>query len=177
MVWETPGKASPKTEAVEPTVPAESQDQSEAILTWLQAAHSAAYYKQAEMEARRALIGAYFDGKEEKGTRRFHFANGYSLKYGQTEKLEFVKLDYLSDTDLESQIQALESFIRAMGAEASFIADRLIKWAPSLSKTEYDKLDMRNPLHVNIKTAVDNHLITKYNAPTMELEPPKEPKT
>lgn len=145
------------------------------VMAWSEAKYNATFFADVEMTARKALSAAAFGATVGPGTHRFGFANGYTLKLGQRETLEFVELEGVAG-DKARQIFDLEDRIGALGGEAPFLVERLIKWAPSVSKTEYDKLDPSNPMHVKIKEMIDTHLVTKKGAPALELEDPKEPK-
>lgn len=120
--------------------------------------------KAGEMEARTAVFAFNFPNPQP-GVNRVELNNGYKLKATH-------KLNYKFDASLDA-IDAAEDDCCKLGAEAKFLAERIICWKAEPSVSEYKKLDLSNPLHVQVKAIVDRILEIKPGAPTLEIEPPK----
>lgn len=133
--------------------------------------------KLAEMEARKAVTEAFFPNAV-KGTQRQPLANGWALKFvhGYNYKLgdsDKINPDTGAKVRIDDQIFALQSEIEKMGEVAEHIIDRCIKWSPDLSVTEYQKLDLNDPIQKLIKSKIDDVLTISDKAPVLELEAPK----
>jgi hypothetical protein len=87
--------------------------------------------KEAESAARTAAVMAFFpNGHVPKGTNNFDLGDSWEAKF--TGVLNF-KVD---DAAAKVAVQALYS----QGEKGAFVADRLFRWEPKLSVTEYTKL-------------------------------------
>lgn len=135
-----------------------------------QAAETAlAVAKASEMTARKAAVDFCFDQYNNSGTERIELGNGYQAKavkkvnYGWVKALDGVKVD-------RKKIEAALNQIEALGNEGPFIAERLIKWSPELSLTEYNKLAPQ------YKAIIDPVIVTTDGAPTLDIIAPKEKK-
>jgi hypothetical protein len=120
--------------------------------------------KAGEMEARKAVFAFNFPNPQP-GVNRVELNNGYKLKATH-------KLNYKFEASLDA-IDEAEDKCCKLGAEAKFLAERIICWKAEPSVSEYKKLDMSNPLHVQVKAIVDGILDIKPGAPTLEIEAPK----
>jgi len=117
--------------------------------------------KDAEMKAREAVVAAFpFDASKEEGTQNIDLANGWKLKVVK-------KLNYKLDNTEDATDKALDK-LEKMGPEGMFIAERLVKWKPELSVSEYRKLS------ASFKAVIDTVLTTSPGAPTLELVEPKK---
>jgi mRNA-degrading endonuclease HigB of HigAB toxin-antitoxin module len=115
--------------------------------------------KAAEMTAREEVVSAFpFDADKLEGTQNIDLANGWKLKVVK-------KLNYKLDKTDDKTDKALEK-IEKLGAEGVFIAERLVKWTPELSVSEYRKLDKK------FKDIIDGVLTTTPGAPSLELIDP-----
>lgn len=125
---------------------------------WKDASETLDKAKQVEMDLRRAVFEVKFPGHGE-GTTRVPLANGYHLK-------AVGKMNY-NLANKEGETEGALTKLAAAGPEGAFIADRLVKWTPELSITEYRKLAP------HYKTIIDTVLTIKPGAPTLEIEAPK----
>lgn len=90
------------------------------------------------------------------GTNRVELGRGWKLKAAITETFTLDK-----DTDKVKEVLAeLEDHI----------ADKLVKWKPTISKTAYEMLSDHD------KNLVNKVLTTRENKPTFTIEEPKEEK-
>ena len=110
------------------------------------------------MALRKAIFEVQFPNHSE-GTARVPLGNGYQLK-------AVGKLNYKLDNKDGATEKALEE-LETAGNEGKFLADRLVKWSPELSITEYRKLDPQ------YKVIIDKVLTINPGAPTLEIEEPK----
>lgn len=125
---------------------------------WLDAKKALDSAKDAEMNARVAVVAAFpipTDKKE--GTVNVDLANGYKLKV-------VLKQNYnLDGNAIDGALDLLEK----AGEDGKFIADRLVSWKASLSTREYKLL---TPAY---KTIIDKVLTITDGSPTVELVEPK----
>jgi len=127
-----------------------------AIMSWRNAKQTLDAAKENEMQMRKNLTNLLFPNPV-KGTQRFNLGNGYSIKLVH-------KLNYKLDKDRVEQ--ALDK-IEAQGPKGELIAERLVKFTPELSQTEYKLLSEID------KKIIDEVLTVEPGAPTLELEEPK----
>lgn len=146
------------------------------IQTWLDAKPVLETAKSAEAEARAIVTKTLFP-EARKGTQRYNLNGGYKIKlvYGLTYTLgDKDKVDGEGKkVSIESQVRAVEEKIAALGAEAELLLDRLIKWKPELSGSEYEKLDGDNPTQLAIRNLIDEVLTIKPASPQLSFEEPK----
>lgn len=129
------------------------------ILQWTESAKKLAEAKEIELALRNEVIALNFEGHKESGTENVELGNGYKLK-------AVFKLNYrLNNTD-DAVDKALSKLEKA-GTEGAFIAERLVKWKPELSVTEYGKLDPK------FKKIIDEVITTSPGTPSLELVEPK----
>jgi len=139
------------------------------ILAWRDKAEQLERLKAEELIARNAVAKLFSDPKE--GTNTIALGNGYELKYvhsfnfnlsnSDKPKPESGMLPLATDVALDA--------IEKMGNEGKFIAERLVKWSPELSITEYRLLADDSP----IKKAIDKALKISPAAPKITLVVPK----
>lgn len=122
--------------------------------------------KNAEMEIRKAIVAIAFDPSKQSGTERVPLHNGYELKSVKKLNYGFVKGPDGKGID-KNRIDAALATIEADGAVGELIAQRLVKWEPTLSLTEYKLLSAAH------KAAIDAVIVTSDGAPTLEIVPPK----
>lgn len=134
----------------------------ELIMAWKQANEALAFAKEHEMKLRLELAKAEFKFDEnalEAGTENIELGNGYKLK---CEK----KINYSLNNKDDAVDKALTK-IEKSGAEGAFIVDRLVRWKPELSVSEYKKLDPK------YKKIIDEVVTTKAATPSLTLVEPK----
>lgn len=117
-----------------------------------------------EVELRKQVFAADFP-EPELGTQRIELGAGYKLKavYSLSYKL-------IGGNDM---VETIQNTVAGLSATGSVLADRLIKWTPELSTSEYKKLDPDVPEQLAIKQLIDKIIETKPATPTLEVEAPK----
>lgn len=130
----------------------------ELIVNWKKATLILAAAKVNEMILRNDIIKECFENHKEEGTENVELGNDYKLKAVFKQSYTFpdkVKLD-----------EAL-SKIEETGEAGKLVAERLVRYKPELSVTEYKKLDSI------YRKVIDEVLITKPSTPSLELVEPK----
>ena len=132
------------------------------ILAWEAAVKALAAAKDAEAALRKEVLAEAFAFDPEalrEGTENFELGNGYKLK-------AVFKISRNLNNENEAVDKVL-SKIEKTGPEGAFIAERLVKWKPELSVSEYKKLPEK------FKKLFDEVVISKEATPTLELVAPK----
>ena len=135
------------------------------ILAWEQALKALAAAKDAEAALRKEVLAEAFAFDPEalrEGTENFELGNGYKLK-------AVFKISRNLNNENEAVDKVLSKIEKA-GAEGQFIAERLVKWKPELSVSEYKKLPEK------FKKMIDEVVTSKEATPSLELVAPKTPK-
>lgn len=130
----------------------------EKIVEWLDASKKLAEAKEQELLLRNEVIKLSFKNPKESGTENVELGNGYKLK--AVFKLNY-RLNNLND-GVNKAIQQIEK----LEPQGSFITQRLIKWKPELSITEYNKLDSK------VKDIINEVVISYPGTPSLELVSP-----
>lgn len=132
------------------------------IMVWKQANEDLAAAKEREMQLRLQLAKTEFKFDEnalESCTENIELGNGYKLK---CEK----KISY-SLNNKDDAVDKVLTKIEKSDAEGAFIANRLVRWKPELSVSEYKKLDAK------YKKIIDEVVTTKAATPSLTLVEPK----
>ena len=132
------------------------------ILAWEQAVKALAAAKDAEAALRKEVLAEAFAFDPEalrEGTENFELGNGYKLK-------AFFKISRNLNNENEAVDKVL-SKIEKTGPEGAFVAERLVKWKPELSVSEYKKLPEK------FKKMIDEVVTSKEATPALELVAPK----
>ena len=132
------------------------------ILAWEESVKALAAAKEAEAALRREALAEAFQFDPEalrEGTENFELGNGYKLK-------AVFKISRNLNNENEAVDKVL-SKIEKTGPEGVFIAERLVKWKPELSVTEYKKLPEK------FKKMIDEVVTSKEATPSLELVAPK----
>ena len=132
------------------------------ILAWEQAVKALAAAKDAEAALRKEVLAEAFAFDPEalrEGTENFELGNGYKLK-------AVFKISRNLNNENEAVDKVL-SKIEKTGPEGVFIAERLVKWKPELSVSEYKKLPEK------FKKLFDEVVTSKEAMPSLELVAPK----
>ena len=135
------------------------------ILAWEAAVKALAAAKDAEAALRKEVLAEAFAFDPEalrEGTENFELGNGYKLK-------AVFKISRNLNNENEAVDKVL-SKIEKTGPEGAFIAERLVKWKPELSVSEYKKLPEK------FKKMIDEVVTSKEATPSLELVAPKAPK-
>ncbi len=135
----------------------DSKSRDELLLRWAKLKTELEKVKTLEMELRKYIVKSMFPNSKE-GTNNLELGNGYKLKVD-------IKYNYKIDNE---KIDGVLEEIAKTGNEGHVIAERLIKWAPSLSLTEY-----RNIINKDIKKKIDSILTITDGAPTLSIIEPK----
>lgn len=148
-----------------------------AVDAWLSAVPTLKQWKEYEAATRAEAVALCFPTPV-KGTQRFDLGGGFKLKlvYGWTYTLgdkELIDPILQEKVPVDVQVNATVEAIEQLGPEAKIIVDRLIKWKPELSETEYKKLRADIPIEVEVKKLIDSILITKPASPQLAFEEPK----
>lgn len=126
--------------------------------------------KEDEMNLRKEFVKFAFDNEKLSGTERVELNNGYQAKAVKKLNFKFVSRD--ENVKVVDAVDKSLTEIEALGGEAPFIADRLVKWSADLSVGEYNKLT-ESEIGRKIKAIIDNVIETTEGAPTLEIVPPK----
>ena len=138
------------------------------LLSWEESKKALEVAKEKEMEQREAVVAFAFDPNKESGTERIELGNGYQAKAVKKVNYGFVKTE---DGKLnKAAIDKALSKIEKTGPAGELIAERLVKWTPDLSLTEYKQLPEK------LKSIIDEVIVTSEGAPTLEIITPKAPK-
>ena len=132
------------------------------ILAWEAAVKALAAAKDAEAALRKEVLAEAFAFNPEalrEGTENFELGNGYKLK-------AVFKISRNLNNENEAVDKVL-SKIEKTGPEGVFIAERLVKWKPELSVSEYKKLPEK------FKKLFDEVVTSKEAMPSLELVAPK----
>ena len=125
--------------------------------------------KEKEMQLRKDFVKFAFDNSKDSGTERIELANGYQAKAVKKVNYKFAAPEGVKVVDA---VDKALTVIEALGGEAPFIADRLVKWSAELSIGEYNKLD-ESETGRKIKAIINGVIETTEGAPTLEIIPPK----
>lgn len=132
------------------------------ILAWQDSVKALAAAKEAEAALRKEVLSECYGFNPEalrEGTENVELGNGYKLK-------AVFKISY-SLNNAEDGVDKALSKLEKAGPEGQFIAERLVRWKPELSVSEYKKLDAK------YKKVIDEVLVTKEATPSLELVAPK----
>ena len=132
------------------------------IIAWEAAVKELAAAKDAEAALRKEVLAEAFAFDPEalrEGTENFELGNGYKLK-------AVFKISRNLNNENEAVDKVL-SKIEKTGPEGAFIAERLVKWKPELSVSEYKKLPEK------FKKLFDEVVTSKEAMPSLELAAPK----
>ena len=132
------------------------------ILAWEESVKALAAAKDAEAALRKEVLAEAFAFDPEalrEGTEDFELGNGYKLK-------AVFKISRNLNNENEAVDKVL-SKIEKTGPEGAFIAERLVKWKPELSVSEYKKLPEK------FKKLFDEVVTSKEAMPSLELVAPK----
>lgn len=137
------------------------KDKFKILEQWNECKERLDFYKNQEMELRKEAIELFFNPQEmEEGTRNEDLENGYKLKAVFKISRAFGKK---TNEEIEKVLQKIEK----SGPEGEFLAERIVKWKPELSTTEYKNLDAK---YLKI---INEIVVSKPASPSLELVEPK----
>lgn len=122
----------------------------------------------AERAARDALVAHVFKD-DAPGTHNFVLPKGWTLKYVRSIEYKMDKTP--ADPNVPTgptKTDAMLDKLEALGNDGAFIAERIVKFTPELSVTEYKKLTPEQ------KAIVDGVVTSKDSAPELKLVPPAD---
>jgi len=148
------------------------------IQHWLAAKPILETAKSNEMDLRNKVTITLFPSPK-KGTQRYDIGGGYNVKliHGITYTLgdKDATREDGSKKPIREQIEELEKKIIAeVGEVGRIYVDRLIKWKPELSATDYEKLDPKDPVESVVAVMISEFVTTKPASPQLTFEEPKE---
>lgn len=120
--------------------------------------------KETEMKLRKEAVNFAFDQTKESGTERIELGGGWQAKAVKKVNYGWVKNGEKVD---KHKIDDVLDMIEKTVENGGLIAERLVKWTPDLSLTEYKLLPEA------AKALIDTVIITSDGAPTLEIIPPK----
>ena len=132
------------------------------ILKWQEATKVLAAAKESESALRAEVLKNAFAFNPEalrEGTENVELGAGYKLKAVFKISRNFAG----GQGAVEKALQKIEK----NGPEGEFIAERLVKWKPELSVTEYKNLPEK------FRKLIDEALTSKEATPSLELVAPK----
>lgn len=150
----------------------------EEVQTWTEAKEKLTEAKDKEMSARLTLTSTCFPTPK-KGTQRYALDGGYNVKlafgWNYSLGIKGKVSEQGTEVSIYDQVVELEGQINALGPEGSLLVERLIKWKPELSATEYEKLarNEASEVEVQAKALIDEILTVSPKSPTLDLEEPK----
>lgn len=130
--------------------------------------------KDMEKKARDAALAANFP-KPNEGTNTAEFNSGPKLKAQYNTKRKFVvpdKVDVPSSIEdkaptVNDAVDHMIERLRRASNEGAFIAERLVKWSPTISNSEYNELDDK------LRKIVDDYISTSYEFASPAIHFPK----
>jgi hypothetical protein len=145
---------------------------------WLNAKPILESAKQNEMDLRTKVTATLFPAPK-KGTQRYDIGGGYKVKLVHGLTYTLGDKDKLNDegakVPIRKQIEDLEAAIIEKHGEAGLqLVKRLISWTPTLSGSEYEKLDADSAIELDVRTMISEVLTVKPASPQLTFEEPKE---
>jgi hypothetical protein len=151
------------------------------IKAWLAAKTKLVTVKEQEASKRLTVAQMLFPNPT-LGTQRYDLGGGYKIKlafkytYTLGNKEMIDPLDPTQKIPVNKQVEQLEEAIYNLGNAGPSLAERLIKWTPSLNDAEYRKLNLELDTERQAKELIDTILTIKPASPTLEFEEPKAAK-
>lgn len=152
-------------EAETMTEEAYNEKRNRLLQIWQHAKEALEMAKAEEMESRVAAVDFMADPEKVGKTDNVELGNGYKAKIKIPVTYSFVK-DSNNKLDKTAIDKALSKIEKDPNGE--LIAERLVKWTPALSLTEYNLLTEKH------KTIINAVLVTSEGTPTLEIVEPKK---
>lgn len=138
------------------------------LIDWQNKGAALAAAKEQEMTARKLAVMFMHDPSKTGTTENVELGNGYKAKMKVPVRYGFIQ-NSEGRTD-KKRIEKALGWIESDGEAGELVADRLIKWTPELSLTEYKQLPDR------FKKIIDEVIVTSEGTPTLEIVEPKAKK-
>lgn len=135
------------------------------LVSWQEAKEALEKAKEAEMFLRKKVVDFAFDPNKQSGTENVDLGNGYKLK--AVKKLNYGFIKNAENKLDKAAIDKALAKIEKDGAVGELIAERLVKWTPDLSLSEYKLLSDKH------KAIIDSVIVTSEGSPTLEIVEPK----
>ena len=135
------------------------------LVHWQEAKEALEKAKEAEMFLRKKVVDFAFDPNKQSGTENVDLGNGYKLK--AVKKLNYGFIKNAENKLDKAAIDKALAKIEKDGAVGELIAERLVKWTPDLSLSEYKLLSDKH------KAIIDSVIVTSDGSPTLEIVEPK----
>lgn len=146
------------------------------IGNWMRSKRDLEVAKADEMEIRKTVTTTLFPTPK-KGTQRYPLNNGYSIKLVYTLRPTLGDKDLADEqgtkVPVRQQVQDVEDKIVALGQIGAMLVERLIKWTPELSLSEFDKLNRSDPVEGKIAELIEEILTITPGSPALTFEEPK----
>lgn len=139
----------------------ETAERDAAIMAWREKKKQLDKIKEEELELRKQVMFTCFayEGDDREGTHNLELGNGYKLK-------AVFKLNRRLENE-EDAVKAVLKTVKSMPGMNKLVTDRLVKWQPKLSITEY------NNLPAEVREVFDAVVTSKPGTPSLELVEPK----
>jgi hypothetical protein len=144
----------------------------EALTEWTKAKQALDYFKDREMMLRKSIITGLFP-QATIGTNNLTLPGAYELKAVLKNDYSIQKDDVKAQAARNETIdpyktlnQVLDAFVEIGGDVGGLLADRLIKWEPTVSVSEYKLLTQA------YRELFDKVLVIKPASPELKLIPP-----
>jgi hypothetical protein len=132
-----------------------------AIMEWQEAQRNLGFWKEKEMAARNKVVAHCFPEPPKAGTVNYELGGGYKVKAVFKQNFGWTSVDALN---------AILDKMEEKGEAGKLLADRVVKWTPELSLTEYKKLPEEYAIMLNAC------ITTKPGTPSVELVVPDKDK-
>lgn len=120
--------------------------------------------KETEMELRKDYVAFASDPTKHSGTERIEIGGGWEAKIVKKVNYGWIKDgDKVAKHKIDDVLDLIEKTVENGG----LIAERLVKWTPELSLTEYKLLPEQ------AKKLIDTVIVTTDGAPALEIVAPK----
>jgi len=134
------------------------------LLLWQETKDTLSEAQANEIKFRNAVVNFATDPKKEKGTENVALGNGYKMRAVKKINISFIK-NADGKTDRAAIERALAKIEKDEGNDV--ITERLVKWSPTLSESEYNQLPEK------YKKVIDAVVVRTPGTPTLEIVPPK----
>lgn len=137
-------------------------DRDALIVDWQRKKIALDAMREEELIARNKVVGYFFEDYTDKaGTENFDLTQGYKIK------LVFAQNYSVPSAKNGEAVKGVIEKLNKLGDDGKFIAERLFRWKPELSKTEWDALSP------SFKRIVSPIVTQKAALPTVEIVAPK----
>lgn len=139
------------------------------LMAWETSKKEVEAAKEKEMQLRKKAVALMHDPSRTGSTENVDLGGGWKATFKVPVKYSFVKnVDGKTD---KAKIERALSKIEKDGEAGELVAERLVKWTPELSLTEYKQLPEKYLKIINevLETSTDG-------APTLEIKEPKAKK-